>query len=124
MSTTMGAEAARQELADFNGDLIGITDPSYDEAQKVFNAFIHKRPALLARPASPADVARAIGFARRHALPLAVRGGGHNGAGLGTVDDGVVIDLQRFKSVDVDAAAQTVKVGGGALWGDVDLARN
>jgi FAD/FMN-containing dehydrogenase len=124
MSTVISTETARHELADFTGELIGPEDPEYAEAHPVYNAFIHKRPALIARPANADDIAQAIAFARRHALPLAVRGGGHNGAGLGTVDDGVVIDLSRFKSVEVDPEAKTVRVGGGATWGDVDQATN
>ena len=76
----------RQELADFEGPLIGPDDPGYEQARKIYNAMIDKRPALIAQPAGPQDVARAITFARVHDLPLAVRGGGHNGAGLGTCD--------------------------------------
>ena len=83
---------------------------------------IDKRPALIARCATPDDVAAAIGFARDHDVPLAVRGGGHNGAGLGTVDDGVVIDLSLMKDIEVDPAARTVRVGGGCTWGEVDAA--
>ena len=63
-----------------------------------------------------------MGFARRHGLPLAIRGGGHNGAGLGTVDDGVVADLSPMKSIEVDPGARTVRVGGGCTWGEVDAA--
>jgi FAD/FMN-containing dehydrogenase len=81
---------------------------------------IDKRPALIARCASPPDVARAIAFARDHDLVIAVRGGGHNGAGLGTVDDGVVIDLSLLKDVQVDPGSRTVRVGGGCTWGEVD----
>ena len=88
------AVAARSELgASFGGELIGPDDASYDEARALFNAMIDKRPAVIARCASPADVAAVIAFARSHDLPLAVRGGGHNGGGLGSVDDGVVADL-------------------------------
>jgi hypothetical protein len=67
-------------------------------------------------------VAKAVAFARGHDLPLAVRGGGHNGAGLGTVDDGVVIDLSLLKDVEVDPRARTVRAGGGSTWGEVDRA--
>ena len=83
---------------------------------------IDRRPALIARCASLGDVSRAIAFARDHDLPLAIRGGGHNGAGLGTVDDGVVIDLSLLKDIQVDPAARTVRVGGGCTWGEVDQA--
>jgi FAD/FMN-containing dehydrogenase len=116
------AAAARQELAGFEGRLIGPEDVDYDDARKVYNALIDKRPAVIARCASVADVQKAVGFARDHDLRLAVRGGGHNGAGLGTCDDGVVIDLSQFKDVHVDPGARTVTVGGGCTWAEVDRA--
>ena len=123
MSTTVSAlDSARTELASFGQRLIGPEDPRYDEARALFNAMIDKRPALIAQCATAEDVAAAIRFAREHDLPLAVRGGGHNGAGLGSVDDGVVIDLSPMKSVSVDAATRTVRVGGGCVWGEVDAA--
>ena len=118
------AEAARQELSGLEGALIGPDDPDYDEARKVYNAMIDKRPALIARCAGPGDVSKAIAFARDHDLLLAVRGGGHNGAGLGTCDDGVVIDLSPMKDIEVDPEARTVRVGGGCTWGEVDRATN
>jgi FAD/FMN-containing dehydrogenase len=114
------AAAARQELTGFEGRLIGPDDADYDDARKVYNALIDKRPALLARCATVADVQKAVRFAADHDLLLAVRGGGHNGAGLGTCDDGVVIDLSLFKDVDVDPVARTARVGGGCTWADVD----
>jgi FAD/FMN-containing dehydrogenase len=113
---------ARQELADFEGRLIGPDDVDYDERRKVYNALIDKRPALIARCATPGDVSRAVTFAREHDLLLAVRGGGHNGAGLGTCDDGAVIDLSMLKDIEVDPVARTVRVGGGCTWGEVDNA--
>src|SRR2546430_302013 len=85
---------------------------------------IDKRPALIARCASTDEVVKAVGFARDHDLPLAIRGGAHNGAGLGTVDDGVVIDLSLLRDVEVDPEARTVRVGGGCTWGEVDRATN
>jgi FAD/FMN-containing dehydrogenase len=118
------ASAARQELRDFQGALIGAEDAEYDEARKVYNAMIDKRPALIARCAGPADVAKAVAFARDHDLLLAVRGGSHNGAGLGTCDDGLVIDLSLMRDVQVDPQARTVRADGGCTWGDVDRSTN
>jgi FAD binding domain/Berberine and berberine like len=123
MSTvTNPAEVARRELPAFNGRLIGPQDDQYDEARKIYNAMIDRRPALIARCATPQEVARVVDFARVHELPLAVRGGGHNGAGLASVDDGVVIDLSPMRQLAVDPEARTVRVGGGCTWGEVDRA--
>jgi FAD/FMN-containing dehydrogenase len=120
MSTT---EAARQELsATFEGELIGADDAGYDEARALFNAMIDKRPLLIARCSSGDDVARAIAFAKTHDVPLAIRGGGHNGGGLGSIDDGVVADLSLLRSVSVDPENRTVRVGGGCTWNEVDVA--
>src|SRR5688572_25159817 len=119
MSTLINA---REELAGFGGRLIELGDAGYDDARAVYNAMIDRRPALIARPAGTDDVARAIAFAREHELPIAIRGGGHNGAGLGTCDDGVVTDLSALREIAVDPAARTVRVGGGCTWGEVDRA--
>lgn len=124
MSTiTAPAAAARSELGGvFKGQLIGPDDAAYEEARTVYNAWIDRRPALVARCAGPEDVARTIAFARAHDLPLAVRGGGHNGGGLGVVDDGVVCDLSLLRTVEVDPGSRTVSVGGGCTWAEVDRA--
>ncbi len=126
MSTTITtAAAARAALGPrFAGELTDPGDSTYDTERAVFNAMIDRRPALIARPADTASVAAVVGFARAHDLPIAVRGGGHNGAGLGVVDDGVVIDLSALDSIEVDPEARTVRVGGGATWGAVDAATN
>jgi FAD binding domain/Berberine and berberine like len=123
LSTTLSpAQSARTELSAFSGELIGPEDTDYDGARALFNAMIDKRPALIARCAGPEDIAAAIRFARTHELPLAVRAGGHNGGGLGSVDDGVVCDLSLLKDIAVDPVTQTVRVGGGCLWNEVDAA--
>ncbi|HYN50950.1 MAG TPA: FAD-binding oxidoreductase [Thermoleophilaceae bacterium] len=118
------AKAASQELSELRGQLIAPDDANFGEASKVYNAMIHKRPALIARCADADDVAKTVAFARDHGLLLAVRGGGHNGAGLGTCDGGVVADLSLMKDIQVDPKARTVRVGGGCLWGEVDRATN
>src|SRR5262245_25473713 len=93
---------ARDELAASGGRLIEPGDADYDDARAVYSAMIDRRPALIARCADAADIARVIAFARERDALIAVRGGGHNGAGLGTCDDGVVIDLSDLKGIEVD----------------------
>ncbi|HEX6679098.1 MAG TPA: FAD-binding oxidoreductase [Gaiellaceae bacterium] len=105
-----------------NGALIRRGDPNYDEARMLFNAMIDKRPVLIARCADLEDVAAAVNFGREQGLDIAIRGGGHNGPGLGSVDDGLVIDLSSLKSIRVDPDARTVTIGGGCLLGEVDAA--
>jgi FAD/FMN-containing dehydrogenase len=104
------------------GELIQPNDPGYDEARQIYNAMIDRRPGLIARPADVADVITAVNFARDSDLLLAIRGGGHNGPGLGTCDDGLVIDLSRMRSVRVDPGRREVRVEGGCTWSDVDHA--
>jgi FAD binding domain len=124
MTTNQGAaEGMRRELqSGFAGELIAPQDADYDEARKVYNAMIDRRPALIARCAGGQDVARAIAFARAHDLPLAVRGGGHNGAGPGICDDGVVADLSLLREITVNPRTRTARVGGGCTRGQVDRA--
>ena len=112
------------DVPGFEGELIGPADAAYEEARQVYNAMIDRHPALLARCAGSDDVARVVDFARENDVLLAVRGGGHNGAGLGTCDGGVVIDLAGLKQIEVDPGARTVRVGGGCTWGEVDAATN
>lgn len=107
---------------EMRGALITPGDGAYDEARKLYNAMIDKQPALIARCETVADVSAAVNFARENDVDLAVRGGGHNGAGLGSVDGGLVIDLSPMNGVHVDPQARTVRVAGGATWGDVDQA--
>ncbi len=120
--TTLDDVAVQNFTALLRGELIGPGDASYDAARQLYNGMIDKRPALIARCVDLADVIGAVNFAREHKLTLAVRGGGHNGAGLASVDGGLVIDLSRMKGIRVDPTARTVRVEGGATWADVDHA--
>jgi len=101
------------------GRVVEAGAPDYDEARALYNGMIDKRPAAIAYCADEADVAAALGYGIEHGLRIAVRGGGHNGGGLGSVDDGLVIDLSQMNTVAVDAPSKTVRVGGGALLKDV-----
>jgi FAD binding domain/Berberine and berberine like len=104
------------------GEVIQPGDAAYDPARKVYNGMIDKRPQAIVRCADVADVMAAVHFGRENGLLTAIRGGGHNGGGLGTCDDGLVIDLSRMKGIRVDPASRTVRVSGGCVWGDVDHA--
>src|SRR6516225_10357299 len=108
--------------SELRGELIEPDDARYDMARRVYNAMIDRKPRLIACCADVADVIAAVKFGREHKLPLSIRGGGHNAAGSGICDDGLVIDLSLIRYVRVDPKKSTVLVGGGALWGDVDHA--
>ena len=112
----------QQLKATLRGRIIEPTDKDYDDARKVYNGMIHKRPRLIARCVDVADVIASVNFARENTLLLAIRSGGHNAGGLGIADDALVIDLAPIKYTRVDPAARTVTVGGGCTWGDVDHA--
>jgi FAD/FMN-containing dehydrogenase len=102
------------------GDLITPSDPGYDEARKVYNAMIDRKPAAIARCVDNSDIQTCIQFAKTEDLRVAVRGGGHNAGGLGVADDALVIDLSPMNSIKVDTASKTVAVGGGSTWKEVD----
>ena len=122
-TTSKLTAAAVQDFASrLRGELIQPGDATYDSVRKVYNAMIDKHPALIARCADVADVMAGVNFARGSGLTLAVRGGGHNGPGLGVCDDGLVLDLSGMKGIRVDPAARTARVEGGATWGSVDHA--
>ena len=114
-----GLEELRARVS---GTVIGQGDPGYDEARTVWNGMVDRRPWAVVRAAGVRDVAPTVGLARELGLDLAVRGGGHNVAGNGTVDDGVVLDLADLHAVSVDPAAATVRVEAGATLADVDAA--
>jgi FAD/FMN-containing dehydrogenase len=104
------------------GELIRPTDSNYNETRKVYNGMIDKHPGLFVMCVDVADVMAAVNFGRDNNILVAVRGGGHNGGGLGLCDGGLVIDLSGLKFIRVDTANNTVRVGGGNLWGEVDHA--
>jgi len=104
------------------GELILPKDSNYDESRKVYNGMISKYPAMIAKCVDVADVMLAVNFGRENNILVAVRGGGHNGGGLGICDNGLVIDLSGIKFVHVDTKKKTVRVGGGNVWGEVDHA--
>ncbi|MFZ0732752.1 MAG: FAD-binding oxidoreductase [Candidatus Sulfotelmatobacter sp.] len=104
------------------GQIILPEDAAYDAARRVYNGMIDKRPKLIVRAVDVADVIAALCYGRENGLLTAIRGGGHSGAGLGTCDGGLVIDVSPMKGVRVDPAARTVRVAAGCVWGDVDHA--
>src|ERR1700757_121263 len=108
--------------ANLRGELIQRSDQRYEEARKLYNGMIDRRPLLIARCVDAADVITAVNFGRDLGLLIAIRGGGHNGPGLGSCDDGLVIDLSMMKSVRVDPATRRVRVDPGCTSGDVDHA--
>lgn len=104
------------------GEMIMPGNSGYEEACKLYNGMIHKRPGMILKCVDVADVISGVNFARENNVLLAVRGGGHNGGGLGSCDGGMVIDLSGIKFVRVDTGDNTVRVGGGNVWGEVDHA--
>lgn len=122
--TVKELEAALIEkfASEIRGELISPRDTDYDNARKVYNGMIDKHPGLIVKCVDVADVMHTVNFGRENDLLIAVRGGGHNGGGLGLCDDGLVIDLSGIKFVRVNPADKTVRVGGGNVWGEVDHA--
>jgi len=120
---TAVASAPYDELeAHLRGRIVRPSDPDYDDARAVYNGMIDQRPAAIVEARDAFDVSCAVRFATQHGLDIAVRGGGHNAAGLGVRDDALVIDLGAMRSVRVDPARGTVRVDGGCVWNDVDHA--
>ena len=124
VTTTTGADTTIDD-ADFEafktslrGELLRPGDPGYDDARKVWNGMIDKRPALIARCTGVADIIDAVNFARTNELLVSVRGGGHNITGNAVCDGGLMIDLSRMKSVRVDPAKRTARAEAGLTWGE------
>ena len=114
------AEAHGELAATFSGQLLRPADAGYEEARKVHNGLVDKRPALIARCRGVADVVDAVNLTRKLGLEVAVRGGGHNVAGRATIDGGLVIDLTPMKGIDVDPRSRTVRAQGGVTWAELN----
>src|SRR5215470_1315577 len=114
------AESAAELARGFSGQVLRPEDPDYDDARKVHNGLVDKRPVLIARCRGIADVVDAVKFARTHDLEIAVRGGGHNVAGRATVEGGVMIDLILMKGIHVDPGERLARAQGGTTWADLN----
>jgi FAD/FMN-containing dehydrogenase len=112
--------AVRDLSATFSGRLLVPGDAGYDDARKVHNGLIDKRPAVIAQCRGTADISDAVRFGRVHGLRITIRGGGHNVAGRAVADDGMMIDLSLMRSIHVDAAGRVARVEGGATWKEVN----
>jgi FAD binding domain/Berberine and berberine like len=119
-TVTISDDALAAFKGSFGGRLLTSGDEGYDEARRVWNSLIDRRPGLIAQVRGPADVVRAVTFARTHGLLVAVRGGGHNVSGSAVCDGGLVIDLREMHAVRVDRKTMTVHVQGGARLADID----
>jgi FAD/FMN-containing dehydrogenase len=106
--------------AQFRGDLLTSESAGYEKARLIWNAMVDRRPAVIARCTGPADVSAAVGFARDYDIHPAIRGGGHNVAGLAMIDDGLVIDLTCMKGIFVDREGQAATAQTGLTWGEFD----
>ena len=126
MASKVAADAQidADAVAAFSGQVRGPVlmpgDPAYDDARSIWNGLIDRHPALIVQCSGAADVVDAVNFAREQGLTLSIKAGGHNVAGNAVNDDGIVLDLSQMRGVHVDPASQTVRVQGGATWGDLD----
>ncbi len=127
--TTTGTDTVLKEavVEELSGSLRGellcpgdANDDEYNEARALWNAMCDKRPALIVRCVEVADVISAVNFARTHRIPVAVRGGGHNVAGSGACEGGLMLDLSRLKSMRVDPVSRTARAEPGLTWGEFD----
>ena len=118
----LSAQTINAFATKLKGSLVLPSDENYDDTRQVYNAMIDKRPGVFAMCKSVDDVIASVNFGRDNDILVAIRGGGHNGGGLGLCNDGLVIDLSGLKFVEVDSATNRVKVGGGNIWNEVDAA--
>lgn len=120
LPTGSRADAAAALAATFRGQLLKPADAGYEDARRVHNGLVDKRPALIARCHGVADVVGSLEVARKLGVEVAVRGGGHNVAGRATIDDGLVVDLTPMKGIHVDPESRTVWAQGGVTWGELN----
>jgi FAD/FMN-containing dehydrogenase len=113
---------ATRHIENFAGAVLAPGHDRYDDARSVYNGSIDRYPAVIAQATGARDVAAAIEYGRELGLPIAVRAGGHSGAGYGVVDDGLVIDVRPMRRIEIDLAARTVRVGAGLTWAQLDAA--
>lgn len=121
IGSAVGQDVIRAFRERLRGELIWPSDGAYDVTRRVWNGMIDRRPGLIVSCAGPSDVRQAVTFARGHHLPVSVRGGGHNIAGLSIAEGGLMIDLSPLRGVRVDLMRHTVRAEGGARLGDVDI---
>src|SRR3979490_850462 len=118
----MQATATETFIGNMRGPVIRRMDADYDAVRSLYNGMIDKSPMMIARCTDVADVVASVNFARQNDLQVAIRGGGHNGPGLGSVDNGLMIDMSMMKGVRVNPTACSVRAGPGCTQGDVDHA--
>ena len=119
-SASSAADTVEELAGTFSGQLLRSGDAGYEDARRVHNGLVDKRPALIARCHGVADVVDSVKLGRQLGLEVAVRGGGHNVAGRATVDNGLMIDLATMKGIHVDPIRKTVRAQGGVTWGEVN----
>lgn len=114
------ADVVAEYSSTFSGELLRPADVGFEEARRVHNGLVDKRPALIARCRGVADVVDAVELTRKLGLEVAVRGGGHNVAGRATIDGGLVIDLAPMKGIHVDFESGTARAQGGVIWAELN----
>jgi FAD/FMN-containing dehydrogenase len=122
LASPLTAPAVATFRARLHGEAVTPADPGYDEVRRVWNAMVDKRPALIARCVDADDIVAAVRFAREQDLPISIRGGGHNVAGLAVSDGGLMIDCAPMKGIAIDPQTQTARADPGVLWGEFDQA--
>jgi FAD/FMN-containing dehydrogenase len=120
MKETFSEKQLAELRAELECGVLSARDQEYDEARRLWNGMIDRKPSMIVRPTSDADVMRTVRFVRDHQLPFTVRGGGHSIPGKSVADGAVMIDLSQMKAIQVDPAGQSVVVQGGAKWGALD----